>query len=230
MTPLDEDLAEATLQSLERRFGLRWVAHRMGALRLRFAEVREVDRCVHALYPRCLVGHGDAPVWMISWPAAFGLAEHLVNELSVAGENVLELGCGTAVAGVSAAAAGAAVLATDYDLRALAVARRNGLENDVAGLRLGRLDWYEGAPPDRFEWILGSEITYHQVAFEPLLALLGRSLAPGGRVLLSDIHRRQTDSFVTMAEERGWSARSLDRVVHLERASHRIRLLTLTRR
>ena len=79
------------LSRIEQGFGLRWVSHRIGARDLRFAEVRDVDRCVEALYPHCLVDHGDAPVWMISWPAAFALAEHLLQGADLARQPVLEL-------------------------------------------------------------------------------------------------------------------------------------------
>lgn len=229
MMPLDEKLAEQTVRELSRRFGLRWVEHRIGDLRLRFAEIRDVDPCVHALYPQCLVDHGDAPVWMISWPAAFGLAEFLVHECGLDGGAVLELGCGTAVVGVVAAAAGSRVCCTDYDEIALAVARHNVLANGLDGVRLSRLDWYGGEVPERFLCVVGSEITYHEVAFEPLLGVLERALASGGVAVLSDIFRRQTDTFLALAETRGWRVATYRRVVHLALSSHAIRIAVLQR-
>jgi len=229
MTPLDEKLAERTVLDLSRRFGLRWLDHRIGDLRLRFAEVRDVDPCVRALYPQCLVDHGDAPVWMISWPAAFGLAEFLVHDQGLDGGAVLELGCGTAVVGVVAAAAGARVCCTDYDEIALAVARHNVLANGLDGVRLSRLDWYDGEVGERFRCVVGSEITYHEVAFEPLLGVLEGAVALGGVVVLSDIFRRQTDKFLALAETRGWRVETHRRVVHLASESHAIRIALLRR-
>ncbi len=229
MTPLDTNTAQETVRMLSERFGLRWIAHRIGALQLRFAEIRDVDPCVHALYPQCLVDHGDAPVWMISWPAAFGLAEFLVHERDVRGEQLLELGAGTAVVGVVAAAAGATVQVTDYDEISLAVAHHNVLENGLQGVRLSRLDWYDTTQVQRYPWVVGSEITYHDVAFEPLLGVLDRTVAPGGTVVLSDIYRKQTDTFLELARSRGWNVETLDRVVHLKTASHKIRIAVLHR-
>ncbi len=229
MKPLDDQRAERTVRELTRRFGLRWVEHRVGELRLRFAEIRDVDPCVRALYPQCLVDHGDAPVWMISWPAAFGLAEYLVHEAPPAGGAVLELGCGTAVVGVVAAAAGARVLCTDYDEIALAVARHNVVVNGLENVRLSRLDWYDAELGEQFRVVVGSEITYHEVAFEPLLGVLDRGVAPGGTVVLSDIFRRQTDTFFELARARGWEIETHRRMVHLASASHAIRIAVLRR-
>ena len=227
MSEFDHGAAARAVGELESGFGLRWVAHRIGALDLRFAEVAEVDRCVHSLYPQCLVDHGDAPVWMIGWPAAFALAEHLVHEVGVQGQRLIELGCGTAVVGVAAAAAGARVLSTDYDDYALAVAWHNGRVNRCADFTLGRLDWYEPRLERRYELVAGSEITYHEVAFEPLLGVLTRAVAPDGRVVLSDIFRRQTDTFLERAADAGWQVDTVRRFVHLEAASQAVRIATL---
>lgn len=229
MTPLDEQRAAATLRDLSQRFGLRWVDHRIGDLSLRYAEIREVDPCVRALYPRCLVDHGDAPVWMISWPAAFALAEYLVHEAPVGAGPLLELGCGTAVVGVAAAAAGASVCCTDYDEIALSVARRNALDNGLERVRLARLDWYEPSLDQRYPWVVGSEITYHEVAFEPLLDVLDEALAADGTVVLSDIFRKQTDTFLQRAQQRGWTVETHRRIAHLAAASHAIRIAVLRR-
>ncbi|MFH2009511.1 MAG: 50S ribosomal protein L11 methyltransferase [bacterium] len=224
----DPDASQA--QQLESRFGFRWVRHRIGAVRLRVAEIRDVDACVRALYPHCLVDHGDAPVWMISWPAAFGLAEFLVHEAGVAGRSVLELGCGTAVVGVAASLAGARVASTDYDVRALAVARRNGRENGCPALALGRLDWYRPSLAQRYELVVGSEITYHEAAFQPLLTTLKQAVTPGGTVVLSDIFRPQTDTFLDLASADGWTAETHARPVHLEHGSHAVRIVVLRAR
>ena len=232
------NMATLTIEALEARFGLRWVPHRMGAHALVFGEIRDVDPCVHALYPHCLVDHGDAPVWMIGWPAAFGLAEYLINEVGVAGAQVndlgdvgarmLELGCGTAVAGVAAGAAGANVLCTDYDEQALVVARHNAEVNGCVAVSFARLDWYAPKLTERYPLIIGSEITYHEVAFEPLQAVLEQALAPGGRVMLSDIFRPQTETFLARCETAGWGVEVLRRVVHMAHASHAIRIAILS--
>ncbi len=64
---------------------------------------------------------------------------------------------------------------------------------------------------------------------EPLLGVLDRTVAPGGTVVLSDIYRKQTDTFLAMARQRGWQVETLDRAVHLATASHDIRIAVLNR-
>ena len=94
------------------------------------------------LYPEAVTTHGDAPVWMITWPAAFGLAEYLLLNQPVNGMSVLELGCGTAAPGIALALAGAHVVSTDYDHLALALARHNARLNGCHSLSIRFLDWY----------------------------------------------------------------------------------------
>jgi len=226
----DPTLWRERLSELKQGFGLRWVSHRIGEHELRVAEVRQVDRCVQALYPHCLVDHGDAPVWMISWPAAFALAEHLLLEVSVADRRVLELGCGTAVVGVAAALGGARVTATDYDGYALAVARQNARENGCASVQFGSLDWYDPPAGPRYDLVVGSEITYHDVAFEPLRSVLAATVAPGGRVFLSDIYRAQSGLFLQQCRAAGWKVTEHHRVVHLPRESREVRIAELRAR
>lgn len=213
---------------IERRFGLRWVTHRVGERTLRAAEVRDVDPCVEALYPHCLVDHGDAPVWMITWPAAFALCEFLLMEVPLRGQRVLELGCGTALPGVAAALGGAQVVSTDYDDYALAVAAENCRANGVQ-VTLDRLDWYAPRLGERFDYVIGSEITYHEQAFDPLACLLGKVLQPGGRVLLADVFRSQSGAFLALCRAAGWEVREHRRLVHLSAESRAVRIAELWR-
>jgi hypothetical protein len=76
---------------------------------------------------------------------------------------------------------------------------------------------------------VGSEITYHEVAFEPLLGVLERAVAPGGGVVLSDVFRQQSEDFLRRAQARGWRVETLRRVVHLAEVSHAVRIALLTR-
>ena len=93
----------------------------------------------------------------------------------VAGTEVVELGCGLALASLVAAARGARVTATDWAQDALdllaANARRNGPE-----LSVERRDWRD--PWDaRFELALAADVLYERRNVEPLVARLNE-LAP----------------------------------------------------
>lgn len=213
---------------IEERFGLRVRSHRIGPLDLRAAEVAEVDRMVGEVYPDAVAAHGDAPVWMITWPAALALAEHVVA-LKPEGTRALELGCGTAAPGIAASLAGARVTCTDYDPLALAMARHNAGLNGCADIACERLDWYRPSLPGRFDLLIGSEIVYFEKLFAPLLAVLARYLAPGGRILLGDQGRPQVATFLDLCERAGLYHRVHMRTVHLPEESRRIRIVELLR-
>jgi predicted nicotinamide N-methyase len=199
------------------RFGLKIRTHRIRDIALRVAEVERVDEMVAEVYPGAVLEHGDAPVWMITWPAALALAEHVV-EMGVERATVLELGCGTAAPGIAARLAGGIVTCTDYDQLTLMVARHNAFE---------LLDWYHPRLRGRFDVILGSEIVYHPKSFPALMVVLARYLAPGGRVLLSDQGRPQMAGFLDMCERASMYHRIHDRLVHLPEQSREIRIVTL---
>jgi len=73
----------------------------------------------------------EAPYWAELWPSARALAT-VVAARDVAGQRVLEVGCGLALPALVAAARGAAAMATDVDAAPLAFvaesARASGLE------------------------------------------------------------------------------------------------------
>lgn len=72
-----------------------------------------------------------------TYSVAFELAR-LLPEL--AGKNVLDLGCGTALMGIQAAMSGARVVATDVDPEAISLSTKNAAENGVTlDVRLGSL-------------------------------------------------------------------------------------------
>ena len=77
------------------------------------------------------------------WPAARPLAAALHSPAllpSLAGVRVLELGCGTGVCSLAAAARGATVLATDVEPVALCLVRRAAAEQQIATLQTAPFD------------------------------------------------------------------------------------------
>ena len=74
------------------------------------------------------------PYWAFAWPGGQALARCILDHPElVAGRRVLDLGAGSAIAGIAAVKAGAiSVCAADIDPLAAAVARLNGALNGVA--------------------------------------------------------------------------------------------------
>ena len=73
------------------------------------------------------------PFWAVVWPAAQVLARFLLDQPSlVKNREVIEIGCGGAVASIAAAKAGArTVTANDIDPIAIAIARQNATCNGI---------------------------------------------------------------------------------------------------
>ncbi len=231
------------VETIQGRFGLLVRTHRIGDVDLRLAEVERPDDMVLEVYPDAVTEHGDAPVWMITWPAALALAEYLLLSVEAAGKRVLELGCGTAAPGIAAELAGARVVSTDYDPLALRMARHNARLNGCTALVTHRLDWFrpDAVPKQatksslvsglegRFDLVAGAEVVYFEKSFAPLLSVLIRYTAPGGRILLSDQDRPQMAVFLDMCKEAGFRCETLRRTVHLPDRSQPIRIVVLTR-
>jgi len=216
------------IEELRRRFDLVVRSHRVRDFDLRVAEVAKPDEMVRELYPDAVCEHGDAPVWMITWPAALALAEHLAGEVHAAGASLLELGCGTAAPGIAAHLAGARVLCTDYDPLALEMARHNARLNGCPDIEVRHLDWYRPDLDRRFDLVVGSEVVYFEKSFASLLALLKTCTAPGGRILLADQQRPQMRAFLEICRREGFRHRERTHPVHLPDRSCRIRIVEMT--
>ena len=114
------------------------------------------------------------PYWADLWPASRALADVLPAEL--AGQRVVELGCGLGVPSLVAAARGALVTATDWSEDAIALLHRNAGRNELE-LNAVVHDWRDEWPAGSFDLAIASDIVYELRYVEPLAALLPQ-LAP----------------------------------------------------
>src|SRR5947199_6891354 len=104
--------------------------------------------------------HLADPYWAKLWPAAPLLAAAMVRNPPPRGTQMLELGCGSGLAGIAALACGLDVIFSDYvplavDL-ALENARRNGFSN-AKGLAL---DWRTSEGEQKFPLIVAADVIY----------------------------------------------------------------------
>ena len=114
------------------------------------------------------------PFWAVVWPAARVLARFLLDQPDlVRGREVIEIGCGGAVASIAARKAGACkVTANDIDPIALAIARQNGAQNRVS-LQFDSQNRIETGSIGQAQLILCSDFFYarsESLALERLLA------------------------------------------------------------
>src|SRR3954463_14202358 len=71
-----------------------------------------------------------APYWSVLWRSGMALAREL-GTLDLRGKRGAERGCGLGIPSIAAARGGAEAIATDGDIDALALVRRNAAENGV---------------------------------------------------------------------------------------------------
>lgn len=140
-------------------------------------------------------------------------------------DNVLDLGCGTAVLAMSAARMGAAhVLASDIDPVAVEVALANVKANGL----VGRVSCVESIGFDSPALRAGApfDLIFANILKGPLIELapdMAAHLAPGGRAILSGLLVEQADEIVEVYQGQGlaletredlgeWSALTLRRL------------------
>lgn len=123
--------------------------------------------------------------------------------------NVADIGCGTAVLGMAAAATSEAdVLASDLDPVAVDVARANLAANGMEG----RIACYEAAGFDhpQIKSAAPFDLVFANILMGPLIDLapdMAAHLAPGGRVILSGLMTDQAGAAQAAYEAAGFTLR-----------------------
>lgn len=145
------------------------------------------------------------PFGVALWPAAIALAYELASrEAGLRNARVLELGAGTGLPGLVAAALGAQVVQTDRHELAMKVCQQNAALNGVTGIDYRLVNWLEWQDDQRYDWIIGSDILYNEALHPYLGHIFHTNLAPRGQVLVSDPLRTPTVRFLQALEGQGW--------------------------
>jgi predicted nicotinamide N-methyase len=145
------------------------------------------------------------PFWAELWPSGTALAG-VVAARPLAGRRVLELGCGLGLVSVTAALAGAAVLAVDRSPEATSFAAANAARNGVT-LRTAVVAFDQ---PQRllreapWDLVLAADVLYEQRNVPVLVWLLPRLVDAGGEVLLADPGRPMLARFLAGVDATGW--------------------------
>ena len=125
------------------------------------------------------------PFWLFVWAGGQALARHVLDHPEIVrGRTVVDVACGSGVAAIAAARAGASlVTALDVDPQAVAAAARNAAANgvtvDTRAADVADLD----VPADV---ILAGDVFYTRRVAERMAARLRRAGRDGSRVLVGD--------------------------------------------
>ena len=172
--------------------------------RVRITKIADIEALLEHLDPVTFAEDERIPYWAELWPSSVALARYVMQRLDLAGQHVLELGCGLGLVGLVAAMQGGRVLCTDYEADALAFARSNARRNACRQTRFRLVDWRRPALRRRYDIVLASDVLYEARNFGPLMALLQRYLARGGCAVFSEPGRANAIPFFALLRQRGF--------------------------
>ena len=124
--------------------------------------------------------------------------------MRLAGQRVLELGCGLGLVAIGATLAGAEVTATDYYDDALEFAALNVAEATGRSIATRMVNWVE-MPRDlgKFDVVLASDVLYEH-RYAPLVAnAIATTLVRGGEAIVADPGRIALREFLDECEALG---------------------------
>lgn len=155
----------------------------------------------------------NLPYWAELWPSGVALAGKITcDPRIVRGRRVLELGCGLGVTAVAALKAGADLLVTDYSPEALTLCALNALDQAGVVPRSFRVNWRDLSSPlhagEAFPIVLAADVLYERRDVEPLLALVDRVVATGGKLWLAEPGRPAAAQFLESILAGGWTQES----------------------
>jgi predicted nicotinamide N-methyase len=143
------------------------------------------------------------PYWADLWPSA----QILANEVAImrlAGQRVLELGCGLGVVALGAAMAGANVTATDYYDDAILFASLNVATATGKKIATRMVNWV-AMPEDlgRYDVVLASDVLYEHRYASMVADAISKTLVRGGEAIVADPGRIALEEFLEECSDRG---------------------------
>lgn len=222
--PLLQD--DEAIQRLAQTYDLSVSEFRLNTTRLRIMHVRDWEALVDGVSEEEFASDEQLPYWAEVWPSAVALS-HFLAETDVAPPQVLELGAGLGLVGLSLAKTGRTVAATDISPLALEFLKAQARINEV-DLQVFRLDW-RAIPDQATVWpgIVAADVLYERRAVVPLLQALGQLLPPGGEAWVADPFRATADDFPALATAAGYEVAMTETAGQWKAHRQRVRIFYL---
>lgn len=150
------------------------------------------------------------PLFGLLWPSGAHLAARMARRPVTAGERILEVGCGLALASLVGHRRGADVTASDCHPLAGAFLAHNVALNALPALKYRDGEWAPRDPPPdagvdgRFELIMGSDVLYERSAAEALAGFIGRHASERSEVWIVDPNRGNRPAFTRRMAAQGY--------------------------
>ena len=161
------------------------------------------------------------PMFGLLWPSGAHLAARLALRPVQAGERILEIGCGLALASLVGHRRGADITASDCHPLAAAFLLENLRLNHLGPMKYRHGRWGAPWPPvpglapesnairvmGRFDLIIGSDLLYERDAAGLLAGFISRHAAAGAEVWIVDPDRGNRPAFNRQMAEQGFELR-----------------------
>jgi len=156
------------------------------------------------------------PLFGLVWPSGEQLATAMGQRPVLAGERILELGCGLGLASLVSHRRGADITACDVHPLAGPFLQANALLNGLTPLRYCHGPWLAAGEPGsatpygptvagRYELIIGSDVLYERDEAGVLAHFIDRHGAATGEVLIVDPNRGHRTAFHRRMAGMGYS-------------------------
>ncbi len=138
------------------------------------------------------------PTWAELWPSARALASYICTNGTLERKNVLELGTGLGIPGLTCGMKGAKVTFTDFIPEALELVKNNAIKNNIKDFKTLLADWRTFPKKKMFDIIIGSDIFYNPKLNPYIFNIFNVCLETRGELLLA--HPGRPDSFSLMQQ------------------------------
>jgi predicted nicotinamide N-methyase len=183
------------------------------------------------------------PLFGLLWPSGQRLAACMAQRPVVAGERILELGCGLALPSLVSHRRGADITASDCHPLAGSFLLENLSLNHLLPMKYRHGDWAEPPPQELageplppnviglFDLIIGSDLLYERDVSGALAGFIGRHATPHAEVWIVDPDRSNRPAFNRLMRLQGFELEEsrLDQAASQHLPPYKGRLLTYRR-